>query len=565
MLRSLLTLSPALAELVSHVAGSSLYKVWIYYAGKSCDGTPYNTYAESNYSCTIASCIEDGNTSATGVGVASIDCTSDYQLSTRNAFGSSPYIFVEVFTDSNCQTFSYAQGFFASGNCEGSPNLNSSQAAHVIAKLQSDGSAVLDYYHDATCDSSSLYATYSVDAEALGAHQCDENWSKWHYVDGDDSFKPSTSSSPGSDEDTSASQSGGIKMSVVVGIIVGGGLVLAFVALGFCCCSRRSKSKPATQQQPTASLQSRNTASLDMALRGQTGLWNDDVITAKRISRDKVRVKKIVSRGGFGEVCDGMFNGKRVAIKRLLPETRGKLQHVNEFLAEAKLTAAMDHPHIVAFIGVAWDSLSDVCVVLEFMDGGDLRALLNSYEDSRHPVGFDTQKTTIALHVCHALTYLHSLMPPVIHRDLKSRNILLNRAMEAKITDFGISRERLDQTMTAGVGTSLWMAPEVMLGERYDVKADMFSFGVVLSELDVHTLPYTHSKEQNCDSNGRRQPDAAILQQVAMGALHVEFSDSCLRSIMELGFLCVSLNPNDRPTAAEALYRLQIIMSREMV
>ncbi|KAG6586643.1 Dynein heavy chain [Phytophthora cinnamomi] len=69
----------------------------------------------------------------------------------------------------------------------------------------------------------------------------------------------------------------------------------------------------------------------------------------------------------------------------------------------------------------------------------------------------------------------------------ESCNILLNHAMEAKVIDFGISRERMDQTMTAGVGTSLWMAPEVMLGEKYDDKADMFSFGVVLSELDTHT------------------------------------------------------------------------------
>ncbi|KAL3669705.1 hypothetical protein V7S43_005086 [Phytophthora oleae] len=86
----------------------------------------------------------------------------------------------------------------------------------------------------------------------------------------------------------------------------------------------------------------------------------------------------------------------------------------------------------------------------------------------------------------------------MIHRDLKSKNILLNGALEAKLSDFGISRERLDHTMTAGVGTSLWMAPEVMLGEKYDEKADIFSFGVVLSELDVYTLPYSHARRRTC-------------------------------------------------------------------
>ncbi|KAG6616515.1 TKL protein kinase [Phytophthora cinnamomi] len=74
---------------------------------------------------------------------------------------------------------------------------------------------------------------------------------------------------------------------------------------------------------------------------------------------------------------------------------------------------------IVCFVGVAWDSLSDVCVVLELMDGGDLRSLLELYIESGHLVGFDNEKITIPLHVCHALVYLHSLAPAIIHRDLK--------------------------------------------------------------------------------------------------------------------------------------------------
>ncbi|KAE9024424.1 hypothetical protein PR003_g514 [Phytophthora rubi] len=199
------------------------------------------------------------------------------------------------------------------------------------------------------------------------------------------------------------------------------------------------------------------------------------------------------------------------------------------------MTASMDHPRIVKLIGVSWDSLSDLWVVLELMNGGDLRTLLNKYERLQRPAGFDHKKATIALQVCHALTYLHSLMPPVIHRDLKSRNILLNRAMDAKVTDFGISRERLDQTMTAGVGTSLWMAPEVMLGERYDVKADMFSFGVVLSELDNHTLPYTQAKQRSHDNYGRPMTDASLLQKITTGDVRVEFSGSSPPSVVELG------------------------------
>ncbi|GMF35950.1 unnamed protein product [Phytophthora fragariaefolia] len=224
----------------------------------------------------------------------------------------------------------------------------------------------------------------------------------------------------------------------------------------------------------------------------------------------------------------------------------------------------MDHPHIVSFVGVAWDSLSDLCVALEFMDGGDLRALLSKYEASKHPVGFDRQKTTIALQVCHALTYMHSLSPPMIHRDLKSRNVLLSKSLEAKLTDFGISRELLDHTMTAGMGTSLWMAPEVMLGERYDDKADMFSFGVVLSELDLHTLPYAQVRKRSRQSEGRELADATLFQRISTGEVRVEFSYSSPRSIVSLGNACVSIDPKERPTAAEALYRLQLALSKEL-
>ncbi|RLN54429.1 hypothetical protein BBJ29_007523 [Phytophthora kernoviae] len=258
--------------------------------------------------------------------------------------------------------------------------------------------------------------------------------------------------------------------------------------------------------------------------------------------------------GGFGEVYAGTYNGHRVAIKMLLPERKKSIQQVNKFLSEVKLMTTLDHPHIVTFIGVAWDSLTDLCVVTEYMII-DLRALLIKFQEQHMPTGFDHDKVKVALHVAHALTYLHSCAPPVIHRDLKSSNILLNETMDAKVTDFGISRERVDATMTAGVGTSLWMAPEVMLGERYDDKADMFSFGVVLSELDSHTLPYAYAKTNS--RSGGQLSDAVILQRVAMGQLAVQFSGTGLQSVMQLGLECVSLDPKQRPTAAEALYRLQ--------
>lgn len=294
--------------------------------------------------------------------------------------------------------------------------------------------------------------------------------------------------------------------------------------------------------------------------RASSVLWDDEVVISWRVPREKIVLDSLINRGGYGDVYKGTYNGEQVAIKTLLPETKRNLKHVRAFIAEVKMMAALEHSHIVQFVGVAWDSISDLCVLSEFMTGGDLRALLVHYEATQHTQGFDHSKVKIALHIAHALTYLHSLPQPVIHRDLKSKNVLLTPGLDAKLTDFGVSRKREDCTMTVGVGTSLWMAPEVMTGKRYDTAADMFSFGVVLSELDVHTLPYSHAKENG--GLGRRMPDPAILRMIAASSLHVEFSPQLLPEVVELGCACVSIDPKQRPTAPEALYQLQTMLHK---
>ncbi|TMW66842.1 hypothetical protein Poli38472_011958 [Pythium oligandrum] len=284
------------------------------------------------------------------------------------------------------------------------------------------------------------------------------------------------------------------------------------------------------------------------------GLWDDSMIIAVRIPLEAITFGALINRGGYGEVYKGVYKNEVVAIKQLLPDRRKDLSQIDSFLAEAKLLASLEHERIVRFVGVAWNSLSDLCVVTEFMDNGDLRSVLTRFEnEERRQHGFDSDKLKIALHVAHALTYLHSLQPIVVHRDLKSKNILLTSNYDAKLTDFGVSRERTDSTMTAGVGSSLWMAPEVMLGERYDEKADVFSFGVVLSELDSHRLPYWDAKELG---TGRRLPDTAILQMVSLGRLSVSFTEYADEDLMLLGQSCVRLDPTQRPTIAEVLHRV---------
>ncbi|ETL78652.1 TKL/DRK protein kinase [Phytophthora nicotianae] len=475
-----------------------------------------------------------------------------------------------------------------SGTCE----VIGTTGQGIITNVYSNGSAQFQFFLDTTC----TYATsspYVISKDLLTSHACFQGYKLYSNSDGSTTSGASQADGITSDTDgtggtsstagSGSSDSSGSSIGIIIGIAAG--VVILVLIIGILCWRRcrhggkqedqshQVQSPGVVEQGATSSAQfhrmpvspqktgtaSTTLASSDGAIPSK--LWDDEAIIAARIPREKVVAEHLINRGGFGEVYVGTYNGQQVAIKMLLPERKKSLTQVNAFLSEVKLMSTLDHAHIVEFIGVAWDSLTDLCVVTEYMVI-DLKALLSKFEEQRMPVGFDHDKVKVALHVAHALTYLHSCAPPVIHRDLKSSNILLNEAMDAKVTDFGISRERIDATMTAGVGTSLWMAPEVMLGERYDDKADMFSFGVVLSELDQHALPYSHAK--NNTHSGQRLTDTAILQMVAAGKLRVQFSEAAPESMVQLGLECVSTDPKQRPTAAEALYRLQKILAHEM-
>ncbi|KAE9040682.1 hypothetical protein PR001_g6962 [Phytophthora rubi] len=91
-----------------------------------------------------------------------------------------------------------------------------------------------------------------------------------------------------------------------------------------------------------------------------SGLWNDPVVASKRIPREEVQVHQLIGQGAFGQVFSGSLRGDTVAVKKLRPETQQDDDHVDGFLAEVKVSAALNHPHIVQFVGVAWTSVSDL-------------------------------------------------------------------------------------------------------------------------------------------------------------------------------------------------------------
>ncbi|KAG3087888.1 hypothetical protein PI125_g18512 [Phytophthora idaei] len=132
-----------------------------------------------------------------------------------------------------------------------------------------------------------------------------------------------------------------------------------------------------------------------------------------------------------------------------------------------------------------------------------------------------------------------------------------HRGISAKVTDFGASRYKsVDETMTAAVGTGRWLAPEVISGSsKYDQSVDVFSFGVVLSEMDTHLIPY----EDVRGANGNRLNDIAILQLVATGQLRPRFGASCPPELRLLAGRCLDQDPDKRPPAHVVAYELRVI------
>ncbi|CAK4308859.1 unnamed protein product [Aphanomyces euteiches] len=263
----------------------------------------------------------------------------------------------------------------------------------------------------------------------------------------------------------------------------------------------------------------------------------------------EVKMIKPLAQGAFGEVWFGQYRGEYIAVKKLLSAMQS--QEVQFFIWEIFLLSKITSPYVVAFRGVTWDvSPAGIMLLIEYMDGGDLLNALSCNASTKRLTWED--KLVAALDVAQGLVYLHSLDPIVIHRDLKSRNVMLDSSGRAKITDFGVARETNDATMTVGIGTYRWMAPEVLMSGHYSELADIYSFGVILSEISSEVIPYSDLTRDN-----RSLTDAAIISQVMEGKLRPSFDPRTPKWFVNLSLQCLSFEASNRPTAMKVAYELK--------
>ena len=251
----------------------------------------------------------------------------------------------------------------------------------------------------------------------------------------------------------------------------------------------------------------------------------------------------IVGRGGFGPVYRGELNGRAVAVKVL--EAAGG-QGVQEFQREVDILSRCRHENIVPLLACAMTPGRPLCLVYAFMEGGALSDAL------RNPAALSAdQRLRVAEDVARGLAYLHE--QDVVHRDIKSANILLDGGGRARVADAGLARDVNAQTttMTRGlaVGSPGYLDPEYAETYRVTTASDVYSYGVVLLEL-LTGLPAFDSNQQYpslARRLRRRLPDVDA-DEVFRGV------GAALRAALgTLAERCIARESEERPTAAAVL------------
>ncbi|XP_065660833.1 mitogen-activated protein kinase kinase kinase 9 [Hydra vulgaris] len=266
------------------------------------------------------------------------------------------------------------------------------------------------------------------------------------------------------------------------------------------------------------------------------------------IDFEELDLKQLIGVGGFGRVYRAFWEKKECAVKVARIDAGDDPDvAVANVEKEARMFTMLSHPNIVALLAVCRKP-PNLCLVMEFARGGALNRILQS-KKLPPEVLLDW-----ALQIAQGMQYLHNeAFLQVIHRDLKSSNILINQIEDSlsksilKITDFGLAREMNHTTKMSTAGTYPWMAPEVIRSSMFSKASDVWSYGVVLWELLTGQIPY-HGIE-----------NLAVAYGVAMNKLTLPIPATCPHGFALLMEGCWKPDPHDRPRFPDILSSLEKI------
>ncbi len=252
------------------------------------------------------------------------------------------------------------------------------------------------------------------------------------------------------------------------------------------------------------------------------------------IPYNKITFGEKLGEGSFGVVYKGMLGTKAKAIKKLLIKDPSQ-EAVSEFKKELIIMAKLQSDNIVQLDGYCIKP--EYCLIMELMVNGSLYKLLHSDAELSWVIRYK-----IIDHIVRGIAYLHA--NNVIHRDLKSLNILLGKDYDTKIADFGVSKIKSETSAstTSVVGTVNWLAPEVIDGKGCSKASDMYGIGVIVWEIVTRKMPYK-------SANGN---PLLIMKWISDGK-RPQIPKDCPDKVAHLIQWCQKRDPSKRPSADEAL------------
>ena len=266
-----------------------------------------------------------------------------------------------------------------------------------------------------------------------------------------------------------------------------------------------------------------------------------------------VSLEEMIGSGGFGTVYKGEWSGSHVAIKVLACQHLDK-ETSEEFIREIELMSSLRSPKLIQVYGGVFEKGS-MAIVMELVSNGNLYEQLRDNESLPWTI-----KYNIATDIAYGLTYLHDRS--IIHRDLKSMNVLLDDNLNAKISDFGLAQvktqSQLIATMGRCVGRILWMAPELFGRKAKNTeKSDVYALGMVLYELLTHKLPFQ-------DDLVGKKAEAVIPGWLKDGD-RPDIPNYGANSFKDLIEQCWHQDSDTRPTAEQVAQRLEQMTTNESI